>query len=565
MEQEVKKCQNCKKDFTIEPEDFVFYEKIKVPAPTFCPDCRTTRRTIFLNHVNLYKKVEAREGKNVFSNYPEEAKIKIYDHDYWWSDKWSPMDYGTDVDFKKPFLEQIKQLNFSVPWPSRSVRGMVNSDYCNNASYLKNCYLCFNTNNEENCQYCVGSNFAKDSLDCYASPKSELSYEVYQGNSVFQCFYCSEVKNCRNLKFCEECTNCNDCFGCFNLHNKNYYIWNKAYSKEEYFKELEKINFGSWDEVEKIKEKFEEFKLKLPRKYLHGNHNKNVTGEYIYRSKNTFDCFEVAECENVRYSQNFAPGVKDSYDYTNWGQNSEMVYESCGCGDSCQNIKFCFDCWPAMQDSEYCLCCHSCSECFGCMGLRSKQYCILNKQYTKEEYEELVVKIKKHMVDMPYVNKQGLKYTYGEFFPVEFSPLAYNETMAIEYFPKTKEEVTKEGYLWRDKIQGEYKITIEVSNIPDDIKNVTDDILNEVIRCDTCKNAFKLIKAEVDFYKRFSIPLPRLCFNCRHIERRRKSNPLKLWHRKCMKPGCTNEFETSYAPDRPEIVYCESCYQQEVY
>jgi len=28
---EVRICQNCKKDFTIEPEDFTFYEKIKVP------------------------------------------------------------------------------------------------------------------------------------------------------------------------------------------------------------------------------------------------------------------------------------------------------------------------------------------------------------------------------------------------------------------------------------------------------------------------------------------------------------------------------------------------------
>lgn len=32
---ETKICQNCKKDFTIDPEDFKFYEKIKVPSPTF--------------------------------------------------------------------------------------------------------------------------------------------------------------------------------------------------------------------------------------------------------------------------------------------------------------------------------------------------------------------------------------------------------------------------------------------------------------------------------------------------------------------------------------------------
>ena len=39
MKVETKICQNCKKDFIIEPEDFNFYEKIKVPLPTFCADC----------------------------------------------------------------------------------------------------------------------------------------------------------------------------------------------------------------------------------------------------------------------------------------------------------------------------------------------------------------------------------------------------------------------------------------------------------------------------------------------------------------------------------------------
>ena len=565
MEQETKNCQNCKKDFVIEPDDFDFYEKIKVPSPTFCPECRAIRRAIFFNQVNLFKKTEAKEREKVFSNYPEEANIKIYEHDYWWSDKWDPMDYGVDVDFKKKFLEQLKELNYSVPWPSRDVRGMVNSDYCNGASYLKNCYLCFNSGDGDNCQYCVGMKRGKDSLDICLSKDSELCCNIFECNNTFQCFNCSDVKDCRNLRFCEECINCNDCFGCFNLRNKNYYIWNQSYSKEEYFKELEKINTGSCDEVNKIKEKLNELKKKLPRKYMHGNHNNNVSGEYIYRSKNTFNCFEVGGGENIRYSQNFTDSVKDSYDYTTWGENSELVYEACDCGDNCQNIKFCFDCWPAMQDSEYCLGCHSCANLFGCVGLRSKQYCILNKQYTKEEYEKLVPEIKKHMDNMPYVDSKGLEYKYGEFFPVEFSPLAYNETIAIEYFPKTKEQAIKEGYLWRDKTSGEYTITIKASDLPDDIKNVTDNILKEIIQCESCKNAYRIIEAELSFYKKFSIPLPHICFNCRHFERRRKANPLKLWHRKCMNKGCPNEFETSYALERPEIIYCEQCYLKEVY
>jgi hypothetical protein len=61
------------------------------------------------------------------------------------------------------------------------------------------------------------------------------------------------------------------------------------------------------------------------------------------------------------------------------------------------------------------------------------------------------------------------------------------------------------------------------------------------------------------------IPIPRRCFYCRHDSRINRRNPYKLWHRKCMKEGCDNEFETSYDPERPEIVYCEKCYQAEVY
>ena len=80
-----------------------------------------------------------------------------------------------------------------------------------------------------------------------------------------------------------------------------------------------------------------------------------------------------------------------------------------------------------------------------------------------------------------------------------------------------------------------------------------------------CTEAFKIIPDELQFYQRMNLPLPRLCPNCRHYNRLKQRNPLKLWHRSCMKEGCTNEFETSYAPDRPEIIYCESCYNKEIY
>ena len=135
-----------------------------------------------------------------------------------------------------------------------------------------------------------------------------------------------------------------------------------------------------------------------------------------------------------------------------------------------------------------------------------------------------------------------------------------------------KKEAEGHNYIWKNTEERNYEIEINVDEISDNIKNVDSSIVGKVIKCahggnckEQCTEAFKIIEEEFKFYKRMNLPLPRLCPNCRHYQRLKQRNPLKLWHRKCMKEGCENEFETSYAPESKEIVYCEKCYQQEVY
>lgn len=53
MNSETRNCQNCKQPFTIEPDDFGFYEQIKVPPPTWCSDCRLMRRMSFRNELTF--------------------------------------------------------------------------------------------------------------------------------------------------------------------------------------------------------------------------------------------------------------------------------------------------------------------------------------------------------------------------------------------------------------------------------------------------------------------------------------------------------------------------------
>jgi hypothetical protein len=75
---------------------------------------------------------------------------------------------------------------------------------------------------------------------------------------------------------------------------------------------------------------------------------------------------------------------------------------------------------------------------------------------SKEEFFELREKIINHMNNMPYVDKQGLIYKYGEFFPIEICPFAYNETTAQEFFPLDKEKALAMGYEWRDTEKRNY-------------------------------------------------------------------------------------------------------------
>ena len=279
-----------------------------------------------------------------------------------------------------------------------------------------------------------------------------------------------------------------------------------------------------------------------PQKYMHGLKNVNVSGDYIYNSKNVQNSYIVAKLQDSKFCMLVTPGegmTSDCYDFTHFGVNSELLYESLMSGWG-SRVKFS---WfiPTGQDIEYSMWCVDNKNLFGCVGLKKKQYCILNKQYSKEEYEALVAKIKIQMT--------GDK-TYGEFFPPEASPFGYNET-AYMYFPLTKQQALEKGYVWREPDEKKY-------TIGGDIKAC--EHKGECMHY--CSTAFRCIPSELQFYEKHKLPLPKLCFNCRHANRVAQTNLPKLYNRQCAK--CNVDIQTSYAPDRPEIVYCEQCYQQEV-
>lgn len=542
------------------------------------------RRFAFRKERGLFRITDAHSGKEIFSGIPAESGLKIYDHDYWWSDEWEAMDYGRDYDFSRPFFEQFRELMYEVPWPSRGIIDLVNSDYSDKASYLKNCYLCFNLGHAEDSAYVTSSWDVRNSFDLTEGGKVELCYQCHEIEDSYKTFFSLYCDQANNVWFSRDLAGCTDCFGCVNLRNKQYYIFNQPYSKEEYFARLKEMNLGSYRSFREIADKISNEWIAYPYKYLHGTHNLNVSGDCVHNSKNTHYSYQVDDVENSRFCQNININVREAYDYTTWGENAELMYESIETGLNCRNMRFSFDSWPAMQDSEYVAKCGSSANLFGCVGLKKKSYCILNKQYTPEEYYTLREKIIKHMDEMPFADVKGRVYKYGEFFPPEFSLYGYNETIAQDYFPLSSEEIKQKGYRWLDMEVREIKITKQASELPDHINDTDESILNEVIACASCGKPYRVIVLELQFLKTNGIPLPRTCWECRHRERLSWTNPPRYYERRCTCAGsandsggyqnqaehlhgkehCPNEFITTFAPDSKEIVYCEPCFQQEI-
>ena len=563
---ETKVCQNCKAFFEIDASDFAFYEKMKVPPPTFCPQCRFQRRIMFRNERVLYKRKCDLCGKDIVTIFSPDSKFVVYCGACWWSDDWDDGEHFLEYNSFRPFFEQMIELQKKTPHMALITdhATLINSDYVNHAGSLKNCYLIFNADLCENTLYSSIVVRVKDSMDCTMVGESELMYQDI--NCIgYKLFFCENCANCSESYFLKNCIGCDNCFGCINLRNKKYHIFNQPYSKEEYSKKIKEYKLDNYSDLLQVQKKVSEFWLKHPNKYMRNNaQNLNATGDYVFNAKNALNCYQSRQLEDARYCQfiTMAP-AKDIYDLTEWGNGVQRTIDSLTVSEGADMVKFSCGAWhQGTMEVEYGMYNVSCKYIFGCINQKKKQYRILNKQYSPEEYAAVRARIVEDMNKNPYIDSVGRIWRYGDFLPYDLSPFTYNESQAIQYYPITKEEVLRNGWRWREPAVHNYTITLPADNIPDSIHDIKDSILKEILGCELCGKAFRLIASELALLRRFEFPIPRLCSDCRHMERLSHINPPKLWDRNCDK--CKAAIQTSYAPDRLEIVYCESCYNSEV-
>ena len=538
---DIRSCKQCQSTFTVTDSDLAFYDKISptfvgkkysIPTPTLCPDCRQQRRLAQQNIRTLYKGKSSLSGKSLISIYSPDKPYTIYTPDERLSDQFDFRSYGREIDFSTSLLQQFNELYKSVP--KRNIIlwwGSENCDYVNGVGGSKNSYLIFNTTEAQDCYYSDSVNFSKNCVDCSFVDKSDHCYMCLDCNWSFNLHFWQDCSNCADSYYLFNCSNCHHCVACYNLQNAEYCISNKSYTKEEYEqKKNELLSHFTLDN-------FVQMKKSCVVKNLNIINSENAIGDKIYNSKNIYYSYGIEDGENIAYSTILINGSKDCYDVDQVGNHISNNYDSTVINRFCSKIYFTYDCRHYCEDMFYSIACRQCKNVFFCNWLRGKEYCILNKQYTKAEYEQLVPQI---------IEKMQADGERWEFFPSSISPFGYNETLAMEYFPLTKEEALAKWFKRSD-----YEAPLPKTDAKD------------VIICEVSKKQFRLIPQEIEFYKKHNLPQPTKHPDVRHEERMKLRNPRKLRDRKCAK--CSAEIKTSYAPERPEIVYCEQCYNREIY
>ena len=482
----MKSCKNCTSQFEITSEDKEILKRCNVPEPTLCPDCRHQRRLAFRNERTLYKRKCDFTGKDIISIYSPDCIAPVYSPEIWWGDDWDPLEHGQDIDFTKPFLLQKK-----VPLLASMVFNSENCEYNNFTVESRNSYGNVRLASCEDVYHCYLTFYCERMFDCYNSGHSQDCYECIDSTNCNNCFFCQLCKNSSNCMYCYDMIGCHDCFGCIKLRNAQYHFFNEKLTKEEYEKKVKEFMDKLDDPTDYRKKFYNEVVVKKPVRSNIFVNTENSTGNYIFESKNIYEGFDIEKTDTCRYgwANEMSKDIFDS-DYIYFGEN---CYENMSNSKS-QNIMFSSVAIESCYDLLYSmLCCNNTHDCFGCVSLKHKSYCILNKQYTKEEYLKLKEKLIAHMKETG---------EWGEFFPMEMSFFAYSETVAQEYFPMTKEEAISKNLKWRDKDKKDYKPAH-----------------GDILACSDCGKNYKLVEQELNFYKKHALPVPQKCPDCRHTER----------------------------------------------
>lgn len=567
------------KDLLDQMAPTINWEKMNFDLPQYCYRVRMLKRQIFRNEKKFYALPEISiVHDSVRKVLPVKDRHEEDFYKYW-------------IEYSGNFNNDLKELYEKVPYLPRYVVASENSDYCNQTSNEKNCYLCIGWLESENCLYTTYDVQSKYIIDSYGTFNCEISYQSIHIWWSMKSFFCTYLVNCYNTRFGYDLHNCKNVIFGFGLRDQEYIFKNKKYPQEEreriaqeYYKKIKTI---SW--LKELLAEYQEFIDTYPHEDVHNVNSEHPRGTQINNSKNMTFWFWAEGNHDSRYCgiQWRSQNVMDL-------ESSAMSQQTYNCigsiqmfGCSCISSNF----WE-MKNAHYGFYMRWSSDILGCFGLQNQSHCILNKKYSKEDREKLATTI---------IQELRAKQKRGDFMDTEMSPFPYNDSLANRVFPikqlkiwdklttinpdgfGTVEVLNPEKFIsdarldlwWEEKRKIKWRTQeaeinlptnvpiLQVSDLPDDIDTAQKDICDKVIICEKTWRPYKILQMELDFYKQYGLPLPTTHYEYRDNKRCEQLPPrfLELWS--CDKCGKENIREFRKNPKFK--IYCEQCYNKEIY
>ena len=589
-------CRRTGKEFPIFESEKLLLEKIsptigdkkyQISLPQLSPEARQIKRLIWRNERKFYKFVDSK-GVSGISTISDQMWLKVmsqadfYEYDH--------LQYG--LDYSNNLFADLSTLFKNMPYPNKLGSNMENSEYCNQETDDKNCYLNAWGHNNQNSLYTTYSLKGLRTVDGYRVMNSEHTYESIDIHTSQRVFFSQQIENSYNIWFSYDIKWCQNVLFGFGLNNANYVFKNKTVSKEE-----REILYQSYKEkiasrtglVEVLKE-YEEFTKDFPLKGIIAVNTENsVWGNDLINVKNALCSSRGEESQDIAYTNLFA-GVSDVMDIESVGraQKNYNIASSIKTNDCVVGSHI----FENIQNGYYVYAIKNSSYITACVGLDHKQYCFLNKQYDQKQWEKLTI---------ISIEELQSKERFWEFFEPQDAPFPYNDSVAMDYYPihtviahgqekiinskwigtvtiLSPEQFISDALLdlwWMEKVpikrrtkEQEINIqsgmqTIRAQDLPETITDTPDDILKKAIICEVSGRPFRIVWLELEFYRKHGLPLPRKHYDIRHEERLAKRSGRSTYIRHC--DACEEEMLSAYPTNSWCKVYCDACYNKEIY
>jgi hypothetical protein len=538
-------------------EEISWYKKFNVPPSSRTPLTRMRVLGGFMNGYQWWWHKHAETDKPLLSYVHPSSELKVLPDQEWLSKDFSSegREYATD----KSFFEQFREMQVRVPLKAaNNVIEPEHSMALGSKGDIDSYFVADGGKNRE-CFFTIFTAMSERSAEIHNVLQAVDSYHVNDAFNVHHSQYVSDLRGLANSAFAFLAPDCADCFGvAIRKHKKNLWF-NEQLSESEYKKRRAEVDLGKRSVAEEWKKKFYDLLSKDIAWPQNMNWNaEDCEGEYLVGTRHARFCFACVKravddyyCAftdmEVRNSA-FLITASDAFDC----YQSVFSEKSSNCCFSfsvirCQNVEYCFEC-------------RECENCFGCVGLQRKKFHIFNKEYSEVEYWQRVDELKCAML---------ARGEYGEFFPLNFSPVYFLQSASVMYWLSTEKEAKELGAAIYDPSSadaiGEGRVDTaqarSSNDIPDSIDELDESWVGVPIKDEVSGRYFTFLKPEIALYKNLRIAPPNKHFIRRIAEMIQEANSAVFEERKCDKCGKT--MIVSINKTFPEKkVYCNECFNK---